>query len=151
MMGGPDANGRFLPTSVSLPTRPRAFETACGPLGPEDVSWRKIRLLADLALVLTSWTTQQLLVEFWTLMDWPPYSLDLSTYEAHFAGERPCDVSYRFDHPTSIHCSRMGPASSRIHLQDLLLILLLPGSRHSEKKAPWLNRRFANSPTYTNQ
>ncbi len=39
--------------------RPRAVETACGPLGPEDISWWKIHLLTDSAP---------------THMPWPPSS-----------------------------------------------------------------------------
>ncbi len=39
---------------------PIAFETACGPLGPENLSWWKIRLFADSAPTHTTRTTQQL-------------------------------------------------------------------------------------------
>jgi hypothetical protein len=34
--------------------------------------------LADLAPVYEAKTTQQLLVEFWTLADWPPYPQDFN-------------------------------------------------------------------------
>ncbi len=42
---------------------PTAFETACDPLGTEDVG-QKICLLVDLAMANTARTTQQLLAEF---------------------------------------------------------------------------------------
>jgi hypothetical protein len=57
---------------------PRAFETECGVLGAEDVSWRKICISAKLAQVRTPRTTQQLLAEFWTPVDCLPYSADLN-------------------------------------------------------------------------
>jgi hypothetical protein len=57
---------------------PSTFETAFGPLNTEDVSGQKIRLAADLAPVHTARTPQQLLAEFWTPADSPPYLPDLN-------------------------------------------------------------------------
>jgi hypothetical protein len=56
---------------------PSFFETACGPWGPDDVSRQKKCLLVTLALVNAAMTAEQLLVEFWTPADWPPYSPNL--------------------------------------------------------------------------
>jgi hypothetical protein len=43
-------------------------------------------------------------------------------YLAYFEGKRPGDASYYFDHPTSVHRHKMGPASGCIHPQKLPLI-----------------------------
>jgi hypothetical protein len=52
---------------------PSSSWMAFGPVGPEDLSWWKIRLAADSALACNAKTTQRLLAEFWFLADWPPY------------------------------------------------------------------------------
>jgi hypothetical protein len=57
---------------------PRAFETACGPLGQDDISWWEIHIAADSALAYTAKTAQWLLAEFWTPAAWSPYLLNLN-------------------------------------------------------------------------
>jgi hypothetical protein len=104
----------------------RAFETACGPLGPEDISWWKIPLLADSALAHTARTTQQLLAEFWTLADRLPKSLDFTSGNS-LSGVLQAKVR-----------------SGEIHPQDLTRIPPLPGGSHGKK---WHLHRIDEQPT----
>ncbi len=56
----------------------KAFDTGCGPLGPEDISWRKHVFQRIQRHPHTARTAQRLLAEFWTMGDLTPYSLDLN-------------------------------------------------------------------------
>jgi hypothetical protein len=69
-------SGRFRPSLAGCCQRmyqlrrlPSAFQMALGHLGPEDLSWRKIRLSADSALACNNKTSQRLLAEFRFLAD----------------------------------------------------------------------------------
>ncbi len=130
--------------------RPRFFETACCPLDPEDVSWRKKSLSADLTPVYTIRTTQWLLAEFHTKADWLPYLLDLNTLD--FAIWRilqmkgPGYASCQSGLPMSYHGHGMGLVRGGIHLRDLPLIPLLPSVRKIKFKS---DKWAVNSPTYT--
>jgi hypothetical protein len=50
-----------------------------------------------------------------------------------FVGESPGGTSHQSGRSMSVHRYRMGPASSGIHPQDLMLIPLPPSSRSEEK------------------
>ncbi len=92
----------------------RAFETAYGPLEPEDISWWKLGLSADLVLVhianpSSSCCRNSGLCQIGchlcrTWIHWTSLS-------AHFADERPGNMPRQFDHQTSVHCCGMGPVS----------------------------------------
>jgi hypothetical protein len=139
----------YLSAKLSKLVSTKCFETAFGPLGPKDISWKKRSHSADLAPVHTPRTTQQLLAEFWTLADWPPYLPDLNLLDFsilhNFEGERPGNNSRQFECPMSVHCQGMGLASERIHPQKLLLIPPLLRKMKFE-----LNRLLANSHTPPN-
>ncbi len=88
-----------------------------------DISWWKMRLLADSAPAYTTKTTQRLLAEFWIPANWLPHVPDLNSldfYKYMFAGESPGYTTCQSGHPTSVHRSGMGPASDGIYLQDRL-------------------------------
>ncbi len=123
---------------------PRAFETACVPLSPEEASWWKIQLSEDLGLVHTAKTFQQFLAELWnsgrlaSIFAGLVHAglLDL----ACSAGESPGDTSLQSHCPASVYHCGMGAARGEIHLQDLLLIRLLPGDSCGEKwRWHWIN------------
>jgi hypothetical protein len=73
----------------------------------------------------TARTAQQLLTGFRTLADWLPYSLDFSPLDYAICGVLQMKNLLQSGRPMSIYRPRMGPVTSGIHLQDLLLILLL--------------------------
>ncbi len=53
---------------------PNAFETACDPLDPVDISFWKICLPEDSTPTHATRTTRQFLAEFLTPADWTPFS-----------------------------------------------------------------------------
>ncbi len=95
---------------------PRAFETACITLSPEDVSWQKI-VLADLALVQTARTIQQLFAELQNQVDWPPYlpDLNLPDFDTWSVLEAKVLVKLHANLDAQ-YCRRMVLVSSRINL-----------------------------------
>ncbi len=130
---------------------PRAFETACCPLGPKDIFWWKICFSAESALAHTARTTQQFLAEFWTLADWPPYLPDLNLLDfsifpilqvkvqvaPHDNQDALCPFPSEWDRrSTSTRPAANSPAA---RMPQLL------------KTASSLNRWTSNSPTHINQ
>jgi hypothetical protein len=93
---------------------PRAFETACVPLSPEEASWWKIQLSEDLGLAHTAKTFQQFLEEFWN-------SGGLASIFARLvhaglldlacsAGKSPGDTALQSHCPASVYHCGMGVA-----------------------------------------
>ncbi len=105
---------------------PRAFETVCGPLGPEDTAWWKIRLLADSVPAHICWQNsghRQIGHDiFWTSL-----SAALCRQNADYA-------ICKSGCPMSVHRHGMGLASGGINPQDLPLISPLLLSRCKEQK-----------------
>jgi hypothetical protein len=136
-MGGRYCGFRLLKASFRQQTYqcrylPRAFETACGRLGPEGTSWWKIfggfsidpQSQDHPAVVCRILDSSGLTTIFCGL---EPPGL---RYLVPFAGEIPNlnDASRLSGLPTSVHRRGIGPVSCGIHLQDIPLILLPPAS-----------------------
>jgi hypothetical protein len=117
---------------------PIAFKTACGPLGPEDISWQKkcffwqIQCQDRPAALGRILNYSRLAFKFTRLV------VGLLCLQ-HFAGESPGEASRQFP--------GMGPASGGIHLQDLLLFCCCQEVAVA-KMMPSLYRWLANSPTH---
>jgi hypothetical protein len=102
------------------------LETACGPLGTEDISWQKTRLFADLVSAHTTRTTQQLIVEFWTPTDWLPYPPDFYLLDFSISSILQVKVKVTPHANLSILRRGMGQASGKIHPQDMCLFSRYP-------------------------
>ncbi len=130
----------------------RAFDTACGPLGPEDISWRKyvfqqIQRHPTLPGLLSScWQNSGLWWIWhhihWTWTCWTSLSAEFSRQKS-----RLCLTPIWT--PYIRHRHGMGLASSGIQLQDAhSASAVKPSLRKINIK---LNRWLANSPTHNNQ
>jgi hypothetical protein len=60
---------------------PRAFETACGPLGPEGLSQTKNMPFGGLSTGLRRSNQLAAVAEFWFSADWLSYSPDLNSLD----------------------------------------------------------------------
>jgi hypothetical protein len=76
---------RFSPANLPTPTCTRAFETACGPLGPEGRSLMESTSFGGFSAGLRRSNHLAAVVEFWFSADWPPYSPNLNLLELSFA------------------------------------------------------------------
>jgi hypothetical protein len=131
-----------------------AFETAFGPLGPEDLSWQKIRLSADSAPACTAETAQLLLAEFRFSVDWPPFSPDLNLLD--FSLPRFLQAKVQFMPHSNLAAQHPSIAQNGTGWQRFISAKT---SAHSAAgKRPLLrkimferNRWLANSPTHINQ
>jgi hypothetical protein len=117
---------------------PRAFETACGPLGLQDVSW--FSAAQDHPAVVGQILDSGRLTAYSGL-----------SYLNRFALENPGDTSWQSGCPTSIHCRAMGLASSGIYTSARPATHSATTGKLSPRKMKKLNRWRANSLTYTNQ
>jgi hypothetical protein len=68
-----------------MPTCTRAFETACGPLGPERRSLTESTPFGGFSAGLRRSNQLAAVAQFWFSADWPPYSPDLNSLELSFA------------------------------------------------------------------
>jgi hypothetical protein len=115
---------RFCRQTCQRQHLPRAFETACIPLGLDDVSWQKICLWTDLAPVHIAKTPNgscripnfgRLATIFAGLI-----------YLMSFAGESPCYASLKSGRHTSVHRHRIGLARGSTYPQNMRLVLPPP-------------------------
>jgi hypothetical protein len=75
---------QFSPANVPKPTSTRAFETACGPLGPEGRSLMESTPFGGFSAGLRRSNQLAAVAEFWFSADWPPYSPNLNSLEFSF-------------------------------------------------------------------
>jgi hypothetical protein len=120
----------FLPAKVPTRHLPRAFETACGPLGPERHSLMENTPFGGFRSGLRNPNHLSAVAEFWFSGDWPPFSPNLNLLDFSTGSVlRPKGQGYAsrlFGGPTSVHRREITLASGGIDLQNMPLFLMPP-------------------------
>ncbi len=115
---------------------PSALRTAFAPLGPEDLSWRKICLSAGSAPPCTtkqSAAVGRILIFGGLATIFAGSEFAGLLYYMRFASKSSGYASLKSGRPTSVHRCGMGPARGGLHLQKMLLNPPLSISHREDK------------------